>query len=366
MPNPRKIVLILGNGFDLDLGLKTSYKDFWESEFCPKAYPAPLIRHLNQRWKEDDIDTVKWYDLENELFEYAVKGDKSDVVTEEERAYLKENSDVDLNNKYRFMGVDDTFKRLADKGYIVGEEVYRIGKTAIMNVIVPYREDYFQSVIWRDRQAFQLIKNGLCAYLNTLTYDSLLEETMAHEVLSLMGYAREEGHCVKIYSFNYTKTILEVYKDIDSIVDYVHGKCSSSIIVGTGDTLEVGDDYDFFLKSFDRDFKSTTLVKDLGEADNVIIFGHSIGENDRQYFKAFFKRQTDYSNTHEKDITIFTHNDVSMMEIKRALQKMTDGNISTLYGLNNLQIIKTERSKEKERAFMNYHKHFLSFVASSD
>ena len=44
MAEPRKIVLILGNGFDLDLGLKTSYKDFWESEFCPKDYPAPLIQ----------------------------------------------------------------------------------------------------------------------------------------------------------------------------------------------------------------------------------------------------------------------------------------------------------------------------------
>ena len=32
MEEPRKIVVILGNGFDLDLGLKTSYKDFWESE----------------------------------------------------------------------------------------------------------------------------------------------------------------------------------------------------------------------------------------------------------------------------------------------------------------------------------------------
>ena len=69
MAEPRKIVLILGNGFDLDLGLKTSYKDFWESEFCPKDYPAPLIHHLNQRWP-DNLDAVKWYDLENELLNY--------------------------------------------------------------------------------------------------------------------------------------------------------------------------------------------------------------------------------------------------------------------------------------------------------
>ena len=40
---PKSIVLVLGNGFDLDIGLRTSYKDFWESDYCPKSYPAPLI-----------------------------------------------------------------------------------------------------------------------------------------------------------------------------------------------------------------------------------------------------------------------------------------------------------------------------------
>lgn len=69
MVEPRKIVLILGNGFDLDLGRETSYKDFWKSEFCPTNYPAPLIHHLNQRW-ENNLDAVKWYDLENELLAY--------------------------------------------------------------------------------------------------------------------------------------------------------------------------------------------------------------------------------------------------------------------------------------------------------
>ena len=92
MAEPRKIVLILGNGFDLDLGLKTSYKDFWESEFCPKDYPAPLIHHLNQRWP-DNLDAVKWCDLENELLNYyksipdPTKG--QDIITEEERTLLE-------------------------------------------------------------------------------------------------------------------------------------------------------------------------------------------------------------------------------------------------------------------------------------
>lgn len=90
---PRKIVLILGNGFDLDLGLKTRYSDFWKSDFCPKRYPAPLIHHLNQCWK-DSIEAVKWYDLENELLNYykSIPNPKIglDIITDEEKALLKE------------------------------------------------------------------------------------------------------------------------------------------------------------------------------------------------------------------------------------------------------------------------------------
>ena len=65
MNKDRKRVLIIGNGFDLCLGRKTSYKDFSQSEFCPKDYPSPLIKHLNDKWN-DNLDAVKWYDLENE------------------------------------------------------------------------------------------------------------------------------------------------------------------------------------------------------------------------------------------------------------------------------------------------------------
>ena len=61
MATNTKKILILGNGFDLDLGRKTLYKDFYESEFCPKDYPAPLIKHLNEKWT-DNLESVKWYD----------------------------------------------------------------------------------------------------------------------------------------------------------------------------------------------------------------------------------------------------------------------------------------------------------------
>ena len=120
----------------------------------------------------------------------------------------------------------------------------------------------------------------------------------------------------------------------------------------------MNDDYDFLQKSFDPNYNPPSLVYDLLSAQEIVIFGHSIGVNDRQYFKSFFQKQTSTSNPSRKKITIFTRDGKSEIEIKRSLQQMTDHNLSTLYGLNDLQIIKTANIKDDPselKAFMQEH-----------
>ena len=119
--------------------------------------------------------------------------------------------------------------------------------------------------------------------------------------------------------------------------------------------VEFDENYDFLQKSFDPDFNPPALVDSLLHSGEIVIFGHSLGVNDMQYFKSFFQRQIDINNPKRKRITIFTRDDRSEIEIKRSLQLMTDHNLSTLYGLNDLQIIKTANIKDdpsKFRAFM--------------
>lgn len=68
------IVLIIGNGFDLDLKFESKYSDFAKSEewkelyekYASKSNHYSLIKFLNDR-KETD----KWFDIEQALFEYA-------------------------------------------------------------------------------------------------------------------------------------------------------------------------------------------------------------------------------------------------------------------------------------------------------
>lgn len=58
-------LLILGNGFDLNLGRKTRYSDFANSEFWPKDLKSNLFGYLNSK-----KDIEKWFDLEGELANY--------------------------------------------------------------------------------------------------------------------------------------------------------------------------------------------------------------------------------------------------------------------------------------------------------
>ena len=351
MSEPRKIVLILGNGFDLDLGLKTSYKDFWESEFCPKDYPAPLIHHLNQRWP-DNLEAVKWYDLENELLNYyksipdPTKG--QDIITEEERALLEKFTSYGQACGW-YNEQLDLVQSLIDKGVLF------YNGNILRHVDEHLKEDALKSPIWRDRKALGLIKDGLCKYLKSIVGQGYDSESVALNVLFAAETAREAGNFLNIYTFNYTELPVDYGDGFKDIIHYVHGsRLKEKIIVGTRDDQDIDSNYDFLQKSFDPHFNPPALVADLLDADEVIIFGHSIGTNDRQYFKAFFKQQTDYANPKRKDITIFTRDDESEVQIKRALQQMTDGNLSTLYGLNHIQVFKTANIKEQQRDFYNF------------
>ena len=63
-------VIVLGNGFDIDLGLKTSFKRFVESFEFLSISDIPLIKKIKERSVEN------WYDLEgllrNELIAYSL------------------------------------------------------------------------------------------------------------------------------------------------------------------------------------------------------------------------------------------------------------------------------------------------------
>lgn len=61
-----KTVFVVGNGFDLNLGLKTSYKDFMKSHWFSDIKNNFLVDYLRERQSLN-----LWIDIENELSEYS-------------------------------------------------------------------------------------------------------------------------------------------------------------------------------------------------------------------------------------------------------------------------------------------------------
>ena len=166
-----------------------------------------------------------------------------------------------------------------------------------------YKEDALKSPIWRDHKALGLIKEGLCNYLNSINKPIPESDTAAFHLLLAMTKSADAGDFINIFTFNFTPP---------------------------------------------------DIVTALKDADEVIIFGHSLGENDRQYFAPFFLKQADYDNPERKDITIFTRDDYSKIEIKRALQKMTDGKLSALYSINQPIIIRTKNLQEDQKLMYDF------------
>lgn len=357
MSTNTKKILILGNGFDLDLGRATSYKSFYESEFCPKDYPAPIIKHLNEKWV-DNLESVKWYDLENEILNYYEKikaaGDIYDLYNADENKIL-----VRINNIPTYKTDPIIRDNFASTNRLLEDKVLSISSNGYILV----HPDALLSPVERDNRAIQKIKQGLIEYLGSIQYSNIKECSAAATIIRTFVSDYDNIEEYVVYNFNYmllhsveNSNTVEVFNDM---TNFVHGSIKDgNIIIGTKDH-KISPDYDFIQKSFDPNFNPPGLGTDLLEADDITIFGHSLGVNDSQYFKAFFVQQSQ-PGAKKKTITIFTKDEKSELQIKRALQEMTDWNLSALYSMNNLQIIKTDACNDDKKILSRYVKRFCN------
>lgn len=97
-------VLILGNGFDLSMGMKTSYRSYLESEaFAKLVKENSIAKFLQAQFKVD----ANWFDLENELARFSssqgravsIKGDFKSLLESIKLFLSAVEVKVDVNSK---------------------------------------------------------------------------------------------------------------------------------------------------------------------------------------------------------------------------------------------------------------------------
>lgn len=285
-----KNLLLIGNGFDLDIDYKTKYSDF--AQIYKQYWPfnnatKGLGGYLQQRAKTDE-----WLDLESALLDYASA----------DNGAAKKTSD----------GLYPIDSDMCDFEDLV---------LALRNYIVRITDQY-----------------------------SVNNKSLAAKVLR----AILDGTGYKVYSFNYTNLKRVAYALFvkDSMydkgkyeLDYVpvHGCIDNNdIILGVNPDAKVIPGYEFFLKKNQSKYHPNDLQQDLEQAQEITIYGLSMGKIDYPYFRNMFGSLCKgvMPITRKKHITLFTKDESSRMIILQQLSELTNTDLFNLQNNCYFEIIR--------------------------
>lgn len=278
-----KTLVILGNGFDLDLGWKTSYNDFYLSkkQRFNEFNGMPYIQEM--------ISEGHWNNLEGYLRNCVVNAT---------------NDTIETVNYFWI-----TCRNL-------------IGEYLNKNTSVIYNTNY---------------------------------ESCAYEFLKSLSSSN-------IISFNYTNpfkilglgdkiNILNLHGSLEEIISGAEIKLGVDSFVLSENVLAKNELLKYIIKIYENS-NVDVFFNELKNSENIIIYGHSLGITDSDYFKPFFKAIID-GKLINKNIYIVTYNDKSLQDIKDNM--LSYGiDYSELAFSKNVEIntIFTSKGKDDE-AFLN-------------
>lgn len=288
-------VIVLGNGFDLDLGWDTSYKSFYNRHNGWKM-------HITD---EDDLFQYvihkapgNWFDFERTLHEYALHRAKN-----------------------------------------------------------PFPKDYTYK-IGIDIQCYHTFKDQLARFIIEGSKSQVKKESHAYRLLEAYVKAKRDRNAshffpIRLFSYNYTP-LMHILLDIDSSVKVgytpVHGMVEkNNIIFGFHDDSNVPREYRSLQKSMDENYKSSDIVTESLRAKTIIFFGLSLGYIDGVYFKNLFEQISNLANPQmiNKRVVFITKDIQSGNDIKNNLLDAKI-NLQLLYNSNHVDFIYTDESQKNK------------------
>jgi hypothetical protein len=287
------VALIVGNGFDIDMGLPSRYSDFIRSKEWNDAVSGFNIYLQQKDYQNHSLiaqlqmasTNSQWFDIEEEIHKFI-----------ENHSNLKDLEVRDI------------------------------------------------------RSEFDAIKVALTNYLkritSTFTADNSKVSTALHYRMRECPLTVTEIYFNYTYPHQYIKLPIqpEIFNGAQHWVTFVHGSLRDNDIV-LGCDLQEGEQVNrqlSFMYKYNQLKKANHIARNILEAKEIIFFGHSINEMDFGYFKEFFKVAS-ASPIPIRHLTIITYDDESERNIKDNIRNQGIS-VSDLYSnLWTFDIIKTSK-----------------------
>lgn len=210
--------------------------------------------------------------------------------------------------------------------------------------------------------SFNALRDCLNDYILNLEVPDNSPNNYALQIMRILGTNKYEN--VQIVTFNYTDLNETTGFDIKVPVYHIHGKVSkgskANLILGIQDSVEVDKSFSYVIKSHSPYYHSSHIIDLLEDADEVIFFGHSLGETDYPYFSDFFQMQCrKIAPENRKKIRIFTYNEKSRLDILFQLRIMNDKQTRLFFENSDFALYRTE-DKMDDIQIQRYFKELIS------
>ncbi len=327
-------LVIIGNGFDMAHGLKTSYKDFinWYWDQRVDAFMGNTTKVsedcLCKLIIKDDADISCWNVFSfNESYFRDVRGNRTrsgcDVIKE-----IKNHPESFSFELTAFLGL--MLYSLEKKGWVdIENDYYHLLKECIKY------DSVYKITIKQLNEQIEFLKEKLVEYLGTINTNRHIKELqdamidffkpedfstegrkMAMENLGLdikcyeeVRYNYEERNKlipkrIMLLSFNYTETAKN-YGNFNMVHNYIHGELQrpQNIIFGYGDELDRNyqdildrNDNELLKNNKSSKYLETGHYKEMldflmAAPFQVLIMGHSCGNSDRTLLNTVFEHE---------------------------------------------------------------------------
>ena len=273
-------IIIIGNGFDLNLGLKTRYSDFINSD------------HFQQK-KEDNM-----------LFQYL------DTQNVEKKGWI--DAEIELKN----------YTKLKPENYYDEFIELKNTLTQYLKDATDPASDSYREIYKKDSEAKKFLNRvaGLNFLIFNFNYTRTVEDLLFH-----------------FYHGDDT-----LYQDAIKRIIHVHGSIENNdIIFGIEDKSNIDEEYIFLKKSVNTNFCNLDIEQILQKSTkNVIFFGYSLGITDYTYFRDFFRSLSHQSFPKQtKDIIVFYYGLSNYYDIYKRIDDMSQSSVSGLKQNHNLTLV---------------------------
>ena len=272
-------LLIVGNGFDLSIGFKTSYGNFMKSSYFPHEETSNLCSYLHKQYEEN----MGWIDIENELSEY------SRMLTTKKLNAKKYNTILDIGS------LREEYDELKSslKFYLQEETKRAFG---------PSPDNPAKGVINQLPADSKIISFNYTSIIERMTRDR---------------FCTSKGNLLHIHSS------LDPYDDI---------------VFGVEDSAKLSKEHVFLYKAHSRHLKVQEFSDWLNTAERIIFYGYSLGDTDRQYFESFFRKLCSGDATCT-ELVFYYYGQSSYDNLIWQLQMLTNHKLTQLQILNKIEFI---------------------------